>query len=341
MLKIQCDPITNLGELKDALQGAIELEHSTIPPYLTALYSLKQGASKDITEIIQSIVVEEMLHMTIASNVLIAIGGNPVINKPGFVPKYPGGLPLCVQEGLVVHLRKLSLPQVHDAFMQIEEPEDPIQFESLLAAAPKAPETIGEFYSSMQAAISRLGNEIFDPARQDQQVLSWFGRELFPIVGVNSANQAIEIIITQGEGTPNRPVDPEGELAHYYQFSEIYHQQRLVKDPVAPNGYSYSGAPLVFADGDIYPMIDDPATSKYQEGSYAEFLSNQFNHSYTKLLNALHITFNGNPQYIDQAIGLMFALKVQAIQLMQTPVDPNQPNGATAGPSFEYMPLNG
>ena len=78
------------------LQNAIELEHSTIPPYLTAMFSLKPGTNDEIARLIGSIVHEEMLHMTIVGNILIAIGGHPAINVPRFIPKYPGHLPMAI-----------------------------------------------------------------------------------------------------------------------------------------------------------------------------------------------------------------------------------------------------
>src|SRR5687768_4726057 len=76
-----------------AIQDAIKLEHSTIPPYLYALYSLKEGNNQGIIDIIQSVVIEEMLHMTLACNILNALGGTPEIDTPSFVPTYPGTLP--------------------------------------------------------------------------------------------------------------------------------------------------------------------------------------------------------------------------------------------------------
>src|SRR3954466_7119129 len=84
------------SELYIWLQKAIELEHSTIPPYLTAMFSLKPGTNDEIARLIRSIVQEEMLHMTIVGNILIAIGGRPAINVAGFIPKYPGSLPMSI-----------------------------------------------------------------------------------------------------------------------------------------------------------------------------------------------------------------------------------------------------
>src|ERR1700730_7630242 len=102
MLMIRNDIIASIRaakaphDLYDHLQGAIELEHSTIPPYLQALYSIKRGSNAIVADLIRSIVVEEMLHMTIAANVLNAIGGSPAINTPKFIPQYPGPLPMNV-----------------------------------------------------------------------------------------------------------------------------------------------------------------------------------------------------------------------------------------------------
>src|SRR5262249_44844149 len=99
MLKIRNDIIQAIrgarqaSDLYQFLQSAIELEHATIPAYLQALYSIKHDQNRVVAALIRSIVVEEMLHMTIAANVMNAIGGEPVINKPNFVPIYPGPLP--------------------------------------------------------------------------------------------------------------------------------------------------------------------------------------------------------------------------------------------------------
>src|SRR5678815_1764266 len=50
--------------LWEHLQWAIELEHSTIPGYLCALYSIESGDNPEATEVVSSVLVEEMLHLT-------------------------------------------------------------------------------------------------------------------------------------------------------------------------------------------------------------------------------------------------------------------------------------
>jgi hypothetical protein len=46
--------------------------------------------------------------MAIVCNVLNAIGGVPQISKPGFIPQYPGALPMIGE--FQVHLRPLFKP---------------------------------------------------------------------------------------------------------------------------------------------------------------------------------------------------------------------------------------
>ena len=72
--------IRTVEDLREHLQWAIELEHSTLPPYLTALYSIKDGHNAEAAEVIQSVFLEEMLHMTLAANILNAVGGAPEID---------------------------------------------------------------------------------------------------------------------------------------------------------------------------------------------------------------------------------------------------------------------
>ena len=79
--------------LRRHLQWAVELEHSTLPPYLTALYSLHDGKNAEARHVLLSIAIEEMLHMTLAANILNAVGGTPHLDQPSFMPTYPAFLP--------------------------------------------------------------------------------------------------------------------------------------------------------------------------------------------------------------------------------------------------------
>jgi rubrerythrin len=320
--------ITNVNGLRRALQTAIELEHSTIPPYLTALYSIKEGRNTEVARIIRSVVIEEMLHMAMACNLLNAIGGHPSIDRPGFVPTYPGRLPGGLRPDLTVTLRKCSIAQLRDVFMSIEEPAvtvDPVE---------QAGQTIGWFYDRIEEAFQQLSERenLFtgDPARQ---VSEWKGvGNLVVVTDLASARAAIHEIVEQGEGaSPINPEDGYDELAHYYKFAEIVHGRRIVLEK---GGYSYTGEPIPFDEDGVWPMADDPNTQNLPPDSQQRLQSAEFNQIYRNLLEALHQVFNSHPDRLNAAVGLMFSLGLQAQSLMSMPIEPGLPQ--TVGPSFQY-----
>ena len=315
------------------LQNAIELEHSTIPPYLTAMFSLKPGTNDEIARLIRSIVQEEMLHMTIVGNILIAIGGRPKINVPGFIPKYPGPLPMAIGGSTFkVGIEAFSQPLVHDIFMEIEKPEHPIPVKTLAARAVPDFATIGEFYLALIKKIGDFGDSIFTvPA--SEQVLNWFdAARLFPIVNTKTADKGIQIIIDEGEGTRTDPFQSPGDPAHYYKFGEIFFGRKIVK---TADGFAYGGDPIPFDPAGVYPMKANPKIADFAAGTQARSRVEAFSYAYSNLLNALHSAFNGQPAKIDVAIGLMYELKMIAVSLMQTPAGDD--STMTAGPSFEYI----
>jgi len=324
--------LDSAADLTQALQLAIELEHSTIPPYLTALYSIKPDANIEVAELIRSIVVEEMLHMALVANIFIAIGGSPNIGHAEFVPQYPGPLPGGLRPGLTVRLRRCSINQIRDCFMSIEEPEQIVQIRRLELQTTN-PQTIGWFYDQLILALKTLSDcgEI-KFGHEDRQVTSWTGPgRLFAIRSFADAKAAIQEIKDQGEGTSrDHPGDGDHELSHYYKYAEIVagrHLERFGDD------FKYSGQPIPFDPDGVWPMIDDPNLVRYPAGSRAQTLAKQFAHSYQALLKALNRTFNGDPAYLSQAIGLMYELDLQARQLMQTPSGIK--DGRNAGPSFQ------
>jgi hypothetical protein len=325
-------------DLHRYLQDAVKLEHSTIPPYLTAMFSLKRGTNESIARLIRSVVVEEMLHMTIAANILIAIGGEPAINIKPFIPDYPGPLPMNIGHGLIVGIEKFSIPLVENVFMAIEEPEVPIPVKppSLLAMEVE-PEyaTIGQFYDAIKEKVCKLGPSIFIHKTAPPQVVSsqWFPPEcLFPIEGPASACRAIDVIKIEGEGTSALPYQSGREPAHFYLFGEIAAGRKLIQ---TPDGFAYNGAPVLFDPSGVWPLRPNCKISDFKPGTQARTRIEQFASSYTSLLNSLHETFNGSPAKLDVALGLMYDLRVQAVALMQTATDNS--DGCTVGPSFEYV----
>ena len=174
----------NTDRLKNLLQAAVELELSTIPPYLCALYTLRPGANDEARLIIRSVVVEEMLHMVLAANVLNAIGGEPRVAGADHALRYPHELP----DGVVLDLLPFS-PEAVEAFLKVENPQYYHHAlgpgHPLLAGRPQerhlarattaisSPTTIGGFYDEiidgLKQAAATIGEQtVFcgDPARQ-------------------------------------------------------------------------------------------------------------------------------------------------------------------------------
>lgn len=338
MLYVPRQPLDTVEDLRVALANAMKLEFSTIPPYLAALYSIKQGANAEIASILRGIVTQEMLHLGFAANILNAVGGAP--DFPSIVPTYPGPLPMGIGsepgKPFIVPIKKMSIETVRDVFMVIEEPEHIQTFPDRLEAVPlEIPEdyrTIGEFYEAVSQLITDLGPTIFT-GDEKLQVTGMIGPdELFAITNEAQAKKAIEIIVTQGEGTATTPLGSAHGLAHYYHFEEIVKGKTLSVDP-ATKQFAWGPPPIPFDPDGVYPMVDNPAHVALPPNTQLARWSQQCDETFSALVNALQKTFAGHPDHLGASIGLMYSLRIQAQQLMATPI----PNGAgNAGPRFLY-----
>jgi hypothetical protein len=126
----------DIAWLQSSLHVAVELELATLPPYLCRYRSCKDP-NDPVPHFINRVILQEMLHMGLAANMLVAIGGTPSINTR--VPTYPGPLPAGVQPDLVVTLNGLTPSYVNDVYMEIEFPE------TGLITKPAKGKTIGRF----------------------------------------------------------------------------------------------------------------------------------------------------------------------------------------------------
>jgi hypothetical protein len=323
-----------------ALQQAVQLEHATIPPYLYALYSLLPGTNGAVARTIQSVVVEEMLHMALVSNIMLGLGGGPVLDSPDVIPRYPGPLPGSVATGLTVGLAPCSLDVIEDVFMKIEEPEDPIEFRAELVAADEI--TIGEFYEAITNSITALGDGAF-VVDKDRQLGPDRLANAIVVTDVATARAAIETIVAQGEGTTTAPLEVVGtDVAHYYRFNEIVHGHRLIPNPDATpddppdRQYLYAGEPVVFDPQGVAALPTNPTLAGYPAGSAAFVACRTFNYTYTNLLKVLHDVFNGDPDRYDAAIGLMMSLEQQAKDMTTGTFT----DGTPVGPTFEFQLVN-
>ena len=201
------------------------------------------GLGASAAQLILSVVLQEMLHMGLAANILTSISGTPSINTR--VPKYPGGLPGGVMPTLTVYLGGLTKAYVNGVYMNIEYPErGPL-------TPPPTQETIGQFYDAICAALAQVG----PPFTGNNQMQATIGENaLTPVKSLVDAQAALTEIKEQGEGTSTSPDDGDGsELAHYYRFGEIYNGALLVQ---VSGNWQYAGAPVPFPA--TYPMAPVP-----------------------------------------------------------------------------------
>jgi CDGSH-type Zn-finger protein len=335
--------ITTVEDLRRHLQWAIELEHATLPPYLCALYSIKEGSNAEAAEVVHSVFMEEMLHLTLAANILNAVGGEPQIDTPSILPSFPTYLPHS-NEAFQVSLQRFS-PEAIDTFLQIERPAEH-------AGLPEDNEfeTIGQFYEAIEVALEHLGETLGedvlfsgDPARQvtDELYYGASGR-IVAVHDLASAKAALGEIVEQGEGLSHQEVwdgdqdmfHPErAEVAHYFRFEEIKLGRRYRLGDTPQSGPT--GGPLEVDWGAVHPMRADPRSADYPEGSEQRRQMEAFNHAYCGVLHLLEETFNGSPSLLAVATGLMYGLKAEAIDLMALPSGDGE---TTVGPSFEYVP---
>lgn len=311
----------DLGWLLKALQSAIELELSTLPPYLCAMWSIEETAANAAYPLqsLKQIVIEEMQHLGAACNLLTTLGGTPILNQIRAIPQFPGPLPGGVKPELKnISLKKLSVEQLK-VFMEIELPEFPPILPVAEAVIEEFP-TIGEFYDVILAALQNLAAEKFTGNHQ----VTALG--LHPIRNSDEAKEAIAVIKQQGEGTELSPEDQPGQtavdLAHYYRFRELVTGRQFIKDAA---GQWVEGAAIPFPG--TLPMADIP------KGGYPE--SKEFDRIYTNLLDALQKAWEtGSNVELINSLGIMKSMKTAAKKLMQTPIDANDLSKGTFGPSF-------
>lgn len=346
--------ITTVEELRKYLQVALQLEHATIPPYFTALYSILPGTNADALRVLRVVIVEEMLHLTLAANILNAVGGTPDLTQPGFVPDYPAHLPNG-ETDFVVGLLRFSREAV-ETFLQIERPaRSPreglglVQRQrSLRAVLPafRADDdselhfySIGEFYQEISRGLAFLqedlvsrGQTLFvgDPARQVTPEYYYSGGgNIIPVRDLASAQAAIRLICEQGEGIGGGIFDYEGEIAHYYRFQQLvlgrYYQPG--DKPGEP-----SGEPLGVDWEASHPVKPNAALSDYPEGSELRAAATEFSQAYQAFLGLLTRALSGEPQLLLGAVGDMFRLKELALQLIRNPIPGT--DGVNAAPVY-------
>jgi rubrerythrin len=310
------DADRDIDWIRQALQTAVALELSTIPPYLCGWWSVKDRGSK-AARLIRRIIDDEMYHLGVVSNLLVAVGGQPRVRAAA--PVYPGPLPGGVRPGVTVYLSGLTRPLVRDVMMAIEAPEAP------LARSGAAP-TVGAFYGELLRAFTAIAPEL----SADGQLSVAIGTdELKPATTLDDVERSIEIVKEQGEGTTSSPDEQfqDDEPAHYYAFAEIYHGRCLQR---SAGLWEFTGAPVPFPDA--RPMARVPVGGWPDPPTKVGQLLDRFDATYGDILAALETAWNGGgARSLGAAVHAMRGLEPTALELMETAL-PEAPG--TYGPQF-------
>ncbi|ONH58837.1 hypothetical protein CcI49_19060 [Frankia sp. CcI49] len=310
--------ISDLFELQASLLTAIQLEFSTIPPYLCAQWSVRDPDPSEVEKRLKTVVTQEMLHFGLACNMYTATGASlkGEITAADFVPRYPvTGLPGGVHPGLVVGLAPLGT-QTLQTFMAIEYPEaGPAVPQPVTPPPPPPPAapTIGQFYD----AIARGFTEVFPGGSLPQnpspnQVNTNVGADqLLPVNTVADALNAIKVITVQGEGTdtsPDESAPDSSTFAHYYMFAEVYYGRGLV---AVGDGFQYAG-----------PVIETPAVYTFSSGGSDGSGQQDFAGSFTDLMIDLESCWTTKDSSIGDAISQMSDLRTRGVDLIRAGITP-------------------
>ncbi|MDB5347063.1 MAG: hypothetical protein JWP89_5440 [Schlesneria sp.] len=339
--------ICTLVDLKYYLACALQLEHATIPPYLTAMYSLIPGTNTEVARILRVVAVEEMLHLALVANLLNAVGGEPNLLSKDFIPDYPAYLPDGESE-FQVSIEAFS-PRALDTFLRIEQPSRKhslvegeaakdrpyyTNLRALLKVDPNVPrlafDTIGDFYEAIREGFKYLyltmGPALFkgDPARQlTPEYYYSGGGKLLPVVDLRSAFDAIQLISDQGEGYEGHIFGHEGELAHYYRFKQIQYGKYYMKEHCQQghnDDHPPTGPELDVDFNSVYPIKPNAKLRDYPEGSELRAAAVDFAMSYNEFLGLINKAFNGQPALLMESVPQMFRLKEKAQALVRNKI---------------------
>lgn len=338
-----------LAHLHKLLQQALELELFTIPPYLTALYSIKDGVSGrnvDSAKIILSVVLEEMFHATLVANVMNAVGATPLVSPElsgGKLKKcyYPSSMP-HIQKDIKVSLSRFSKDAIL-SFINIEAPEKPQDWQPSIARGQI--HSIGHLYQIVLEHLIGLANDVGEkklfsgnPDRQvgPEKYYAAHGR-VAPVKDLRDAMAAISEVSQQGEGrvhVTNLTGDEvlfhqSKEVAHYYRFKEIYAGREYDRDNdlAAPTGRQ-----LIVDWSAVYNIGQERHANPSSADGLGDLLTT-FETTYVDLMRAIHRGFTGQPEALTKATQIMKKLDYQTVALMQVELG----NGETCGPPFWFV----
>lgn len=344
-------------ELVNALSEAAELEHGLLIQYLFAAFSLKRRVDEGITPVQQSLIVdwertvlrvahEEMYHLASVCNLLSAIGGAPQFGRPNF--PQPTETSLVEEESYYPFdfqlerfndstLYRFVIFELPEGETPPEPPEQPdLEGVGLRAAPdPLVYSHVGELYSQIREGFERIPEEVlFIGPKPYQDVEDWGLRMKIHVVkDLPSAQEAIEAIIIEGEGSPGAR-----EGSHYDRFLKI--REALRKERQKHPRFDPAR-----------PVVLNPQTRRHRDaGEGATLIAHEVTREVAELFNDIYSTMLlmliQYYSYGGESASQRVMLRDSCRRMMSAVVRPlaevltempatNEPEGGNAGPGFE------
>lgn len=335
--------IDSIHSLQQHLQSAMAVELSTIPIYLFGMYSVKiptrfqnDPRYRDpIMQAVRNVVAEEMLHLSLAGNMLKAIGGVPKLYHPHIIPHYPGHMLHRIPK-LELYLRAMTKQNL-ETFCQIEKPERP--------DAPAEPDwyhTLGQFYKAIKEGFANLSTQyphLIHPETAPFQFAPGLGYQArnrdaggsVIITKLDDAFKAIEIIVHQGEGEIlDGDFDDKDHLEkdHYAIFEELRTDDKI--------------------QWETYPVIDKPKTKRYHKLDIRIYqVSRTFDAAYCFLLLTIEKLWDigdGDTRK-TLVLGNMFTIMMGVLaplaKFLLSQSLPKPHENQVAAPCFDYYDFKG
>jgi len=350
--------IDSLAQVFAVLAEAAELEHGVMCGYFYAAFGLRSApcdglppdqaaAVKRWRDTIVGIAIEEMSHLALVSNLMVALGARPHFGRQN-MPVPPGYHPADIR----LALAPFDLGTL-DHYIYLERPDGSDEVEAPafitgpnyvreIAAGRFFPagsdyETIGGLYRDLAAALTKLAarfgeRTLFsgDPALQvGPETVQLPG--LLTIKCLADAAQAVDNIVTQGEGAPG-----DDGHSHYRRLLAIRTEYRaiLAKDPAFTPSRPVARNPVMRRPpnpiGLVY--IDHPEAAGALDAANA---------AYDLMLFCLTQAYGRTPdsdpsekaKLVSAAIGLMEGVSALATALTYLPASAAHP-GVNAGLTF-------
>jgi hypothetical protein len=351
-------PVDSREQLVYLLTQASELEQGVLCEYLFALYSLKRDpadglGAEQLAQVtrwgrtLSEIAVQEMLHLTLATNLLTAVGAPPHLHRPNFPVRcqwYPPDVQVALVpfgEAALRHFLYLERPDqvdVRDAelFATVCECRPLTAAPATLMAAPQDYSTVGHLYRSIAHGFERLVErygeaDVFigpPDAQATSKLLGW--SELVAVTDLASARAAIATIVEQGEGSHG-----DWREAHFGRLAGVL-EEYLAATEADPGFVAARPAQPAYVrrppDQPQAVVIGDPRTAEVAE---------VFDAAHQTLLQLLWRLFVRDGEtdqeaatLADAAIELMTGvLRPLGSALTTLPLGPDHP-GELAGPAF-------